>query len=193
MKKAFLLITILFCCVFSVVAQEQIEREEYDVYNAVFGDDSYQHVIFNFTALTELNPASKFIRKLLRQELSIVKPDTLKSFNNRNEKSFELKDEFGRQPTVKLVNNEDMQPFLEMIKKDNDNEIAVQNAFLEKYGSMGLVTLSRVGFNKSKTQALVLLSNSAGFCGTCNESYYVVLSKENGRWEIKKKVMPAIN
>ncbi|MBC7795825.1 MAG: hypothetical protein H7Z37_03010 [Pyrinomonadaceae bacterium] len=54
-----------------------------------------------------------------------------------------------------------------------------------KYPETGhLVTFSRVGFNKKRTQALVSMVRGCGY--TCGAGLYFSLNKVNGRWKIKK-------
>lgn len=181
MRKLLLSVTILFCCVFQVLAQEQIELEEYEVYKVLLGD-GYQSVVSKFTVVDELN----LVLKTRKRELAVVQSETRKNYNRRNQRSFELQNIFGIKPNVKLVVGEDVSSFFEMARK---NELAAENAFYEKFGSRTLTYLSRVGFNRNKDQALVSYTSNTGLCGTCSTNYVFVLSKQNGAWKIEKKVM----
>lgn len=174
-------VTILFCCVFQVLAQEQIEPEEYEVYKVLLGD-GYLSVVSKFTVTDELNSAFKNHKR----ELSIVQSEARKSYNQRNQRSFELQENFGIKPSVKLVVGEDVGSFFEMAKK---SELAAENAFYERFGSRTLIYLSRVGFNRNKDQALVSYTSNTGLCGTCSTNYVFVLSKQSDAWKIEKKVM----
>ena len=181
MRKLLLSLTILFCCFLHIAAQEQIEREEYAVYKVLLGD-GYQSIVSKFTVADEL----KSIFKVRKRELSFVQSETRKNFNQRNEKSFELQNNFGIKPDVKLVVDEEVNLYFEMAK---ENDLAAENALYEKFGSRSLAYLSRVGFNKTKTQALVSLTSDSGFCGTCSTNFVFVLSKQTGTWKIEKKVI----
>lgn len=56
-------------------------------------------------------------------------------------------------------------------------------AFQEKFPrNMGLVTLSGVGFNLSRTQAVFYVNH---FCGLCGGGRYVLVEKINGAWRVK--------
>jgi len=56
-------------------------------------------------------------------------------------------------------------------------------AFQEKFPrNMGLVTLSGVGFNLSRTQAVFHINH---FCGLCGGGRYVLMEKVNGAWRVK--------
>ena len=181
MRKLLLSFTILFCWFLHIAAQKQIEPEEYAVYKVLL-DDGYQSVVSKFTVTDEL----KSVFKVRKQELSIVQPETRRNFNQRNEKSFELQDNFGIKPNVKLVVGDEVSLYFEMAMK---NDLAAENAFYEKFGARSLVYLSRVGFNKIKTQALVSLTSNGGFCGTCSTNFVFVLSKQTDAWKIEKKVI----
>ena len=56
-------------------------------------------------------------------------------------------------------------------------------AFQEKFPrNMGLVVLSGVGFNASKTQAVFYLNH---FCGLCGGGRYVLMEKVSGTWHVR--------
>ena len=56
-------------------------------------------------------------------------------------------------------------------------------AFQEKFPrNMGLVALSGVGFNLSRTQAVFYINH---FCGLCGGGRYVLMEKVNGVWRVK--------
>jgi hypothetical protein len=189
MKKAIFLFTILFCFSVNALArnpspiQEQIEHEEYEVYKALLGE-GYQLVINRVTT------SGPRIDDVTRKKLSILKPDTLQNFIKRNQKSFELKDEFGIQPKVMLIHYAEVKPFFEMSRV---NEFEAANAYKKKFGTFSFHLLSRVGFNKGKNQAVVYLDTNTEICGTCSSGYYVVLSKKNNQWKIKKRVLDYVS
>jgi hypothetical protein len=56
-------------------------------------------------------------------------------------------------------------------------------AFQEKFPrNMGLVVLSGVGFNPSKTQAVFYINH---FCGLCGGGRYVLMEKIGGVWRVR--------
>jgi hypothetical protein len=181
MRKILPLLTILLCCTFGILAQDQIQPEEYEVYKVLLGD-GYQSVVSKFTVVDELNA----ILKTRKRELSVVQSETRKNYNQRNQRSFELHNNFGIKPSVKLVVSKDVSLFFEMARK---NELAAEDAFYKKFASRTLIHLSRVGFNKNKNQALVSFTSNDGLCGTCSTNYIFVLSKQNSVWVIEKEVM----
>jgi hypothetical protein len=61
-------------------------------------------------------------------------------------------------------------------------------AFDKKYPhSKGLIAFSRVGFNISKDQALVYVSQSCG--SRCGTGKYYVLSKDGSGWRIRSEFL----
>lgn len=188
MKKALLqLLIVLFGGVFGGLAQNKIEPEDYDVYRALL-ENRNGAVISKFTFKQDLkyflkSPAHK-------SELSILEADTRKNYQKRNQKPFELQKNFGAGFTVNLVSYENLRPFYDRLK---ESELAAEKALMEKYGTNTVITFSRAGFNKNKTQALLGVEYDIGLCGTCRESYLVVLSKEEGRWIVKKKILTVIS
>ena len=61
-------------------------------------------------------------------------------------------------------------------------------AFYAKYpGSVGYVSLSRVGFNNEADQALVYVGHTCG--GLCGTGKLVLLQKQNGLWGITKELL----
>jgi hypothetical protein len=58
--------------------------------------------------------------------------------------------------------------------------------FYQKYpGSQGVLELSRPGFNREATQALVYVANQGSWKG--GAGYFVLLTKENGSWKVEKR------
>lgn len=56
-------------------------------------------------------------------------------------------------------------------------------AFQEKFPrNIGLVTLSGVGFNLSRTQAVFYIDH---FCGLCGGGRYVLMERVDGTWRVK--------
>jgi hypothetical protein len=62
------------------------------------------------------------------------------------------------------------------------------NEFYTGYpDSQGIMTISRVGFNREQDQALVYVGNQSD--GKAGAGYCVLLTKENGVWTVQGKVM----
>jgi hypothetical protein len=191
MKKA-LLLTILFCCIVSVIAQEQIEPEEYKVYKVLLEEEfitpkTKQIVISKFTTIADSDEANT--SSFIRRKLSQVKSDTLNDYNSHDRRSYELNNNFGISLNVSLITEEDLIPIRRKEKADLGE--SYKATFKEKFSTENLISFSRVGFNRKMNQALIQVGYSCGT--TCGESNYIILSKKNNRWIIKKKLMTWIS
>ncbi len=182
MKKALLLFTILFCCIFNAVAQEKIEPEEYEVYKAwleksFITSDTKQIFITKFTIYRDLNSAidSRENRQLLLR----LQSSTLEDFRLHNRKSLELKNDFGVSPIVNLIIEDDLGNYLGNGSPYPD--------FAKKFGAEYRISFSRVGFNKKKNQALIQVDYRSNTIRKYQFGYYFLLSKEKDSWIIKKR------
>lgn len=92
MKKALLLLTTLFCCIFNALAQENIEPEEYEVYKAWMEKsfitfDTKQVFITKFT--TDSFSDFAFLEPSKKRQISQLQSSTFKDYKLRNQKSLE--------------------------------------------------------------------------------------------------------
>ncbi len=182
MKKALLLFTILFCCVFSALAQENIEPEEYAVYKAwleksFITPDTKQIFITKFTDNYFTDFTDMALSK--RRKLSELQSSTLKNHRLQNRKSSELKNNFGDSPIVNLIVEKDLGNYLESDSPYPD--------FAKKFGAEYRISFSRVGFNKKKNQALIHVNYRSNSIRKYVFGYYFLLSKENDSWIIKQR------
>lgn len=187
MNKTILLLTFLVCCFYNASAQRMIEAEEYEVYKAVLGEG--KNVVSNFTVNDD---ALNYLIKNRKKELSFIESETRKSYNARNRNSAQLQNNFGKNVFVSLIADKDLKEIYDKLG-ENKYELTIENELMAKYGSATLITLSRVGFNKNKTQALLGINANTGLCGTCSISFYYILKKENDNWTITKRVMSSIS
>lgn len=181
MKKAVLLFTVLFCCIFNALAQKQIEPEEYNVYRAwleqdFIAPDTKQIVIRKFT---DANPHD--ITNVPRESpmLSQLQPSTLRDYKRRSRQSVVLKNNFGVSPIVKL-SPENLENFF------SDN--SPSQDWRKEFGAEYRFSLTRVGFNKKKNQALFHVNYKSHLMPNYAFGRYYLLAKENGNWIIKKIV-----
>ena len=60
--------------------------------------------------------------------------------------------------------------------------------FYEEYpGAQGILTMSRVGFNSDKSEAVVYIQNAATFMVSSGKLFF--LTKKNGSWEVQTEQM----
>jgi hypothetical protein len=144
MKKAFLPLTILFCCIFNVSAQIEIPPEEYEVYKAwieqsVITPETKEILIGKFTADNDNDITFYFKRRGIGRELPQLQASTLNNYRLRNRQWLELKNNFGVSTVIKFVNMANWHPYLDETRDKS------------------IITFSRVGFNNEKNQALVYI------------------------------------
>jgi preprotein translocase subunit SecB len=112
---------------------------------------------------------------LIFKELEI---ETFKNFKERNKSSASLNNKFKINIPYKLLSREDF----ELIKKLHEEKAFYDN-FYEIYPkSTGVFTLSQIGYNKSKTQALV-------YCSKVKNEYlgsgrFVLLEYKDKKWQV---------
>ncbi len=160
------------------------EEEEYRVYSAVIQarytrDDTKLVVIIDQTDL----PAEDLDQRLEGdlKETFKLKSDLIENFKAQNQGPQALKNAFELSLPYQLVTKEE-------IRKLFQRQGGGWQEFYEKYpDSQGHITLSRVGFNKQTTQALLYVGNQFGdLAGT---GYYYLLSKQDGNWVIADEIM----
>jgi hypothetical protein len=122
----------------------------------------------------------------MRQALKSI-ADLAPAYEAENQKPSKLKDKF--QLSVDYV-FADKAKALALIQKDGGN----MAGFNKKYpGSepVGLIGLSRVGFNPASTEALVY---AAHWCGNhCGDAMFLLLVKANGAWKIKYETIASMS
>lgn len=155
-------------------------EEEYNVYTAILNrylspTSNVKILVLRDFAQTEteskkqLQDRVKFVSK----NLTALEKKTASNFRKLNRKPFPLQERFALSVPVKLISDEEFQQLVP--------SAADWSGFYEAFpGSPGLLTFSRVGFNRDLTQAVVYLSQVAGPLG--GEGVFVLLQKENGVW-----------
>jgi C4-dicarboxylate-specific signal transduction histidine kinase len=179
MKKAALLSAILFCCLFSCAAQEQIEPEEYEVYkawleNPLLLSDNKQIIIMKSTADFRFDFME--MPRHRRRKLFRLQNSTLKDYRLRNRQSSELTNEVRVNANVQLINS-DLINFL--------SEPATLD-FFEKTGAEFGIAFSRVGFNRKMNQALMDVNYRSVRTTKYATGYFFLFSWKKGKWVINQ-------
>ena len=166
-------------------------EDEYAVFTALLREKGYdkqgtQLVLEDTARWDDLSGADEaYIERLIGP--SLLK-ETLADFAIKNESSAALTDKFQLKAAVILVSKDDVKaifrPYVPL-----DEAWKVFHAKYPKASS--IVNLSRVGFNKEKTQALVYYSYVCG--GLCGQGQYLLLTKKDDKWVIEKEVMAWIS
>jgi hypothetical protein len=103
-----------------------------------------------------------------------VTDETLFDYDKKKIQSSNLHRNFNLSVGYTLINEEE----LENVGK---HRIEV---FSEKYEASGMIKLSKIGFNKGKTEAFVYVEFL--FCPLCSQSDHLLLEKVNGIWTVKE-------
>jgi hypothetical protein len=172
----------------SVSAQNNPDLDEYSVFSALLqqefiGKGTKQLVIKNQTDI--YNFSNNETLDNLQKYLLPLEKETFLDFSSRNKQSADLKNKFNLKVKINLVGEEIGRIFA---GGERDSENDGWKMFHKKYPTAGgFITLSRVGFNKEKTQALIYAAHNCGWL--CGEGNYILLVKKDNIWKIEEKLM----
>jgi hypothetical protein len=171
------------CSVFTskpAPSQADIEKEEQVVYSFFVSGGKGPALILENTATNISKDDAENITNYVETSLPSISNDTLKSFQERNTQPGQLSPDMQLGVDYVLLNQEQLS---QITSQSNWNEVLA-----DKYpGSNGYMIFSRVGFNKSLTQAVLYVGEVAG--PLMGAGYYYLLEKQNGEWVIKEQVM----
>jgi len=201
MKAKILFLTLVFCFShLSVLCAQEIflekaTDEEYKVYCEVLMQTSQGDKPFFIVYDTTANLASGMLQGFDRKTADYIKEqsgvtldeDLIADFENKNKAAVKLEAKFTYNKNLSVV----IAP-----RKDIDDIFSSQEdgweEFYKKYpGSTGTTELSRVGFNKDMTMALVYFGNQRHWLA--GAGYYVILKKEDGNWTVLASAMAWIS
>jgi len=164
-----------------------ITSEEYAVYSSLIQSMYVKEgvktiVIGKHTQFYRVNWANpEDYRKSILEELRPISQETIEDFEKKNEEKGELARRLALTVKYVLLGNQSQATSPEDYTKQ-------WKEFYEKYpNSPGIISLSRVGFNSNKDQAVVYVANSCA--GLCGKGYYVFLMKSDKGWIVQKEMM----
>jgi hypothetical protein len=177
----------------------QIEDEEYAVYSALInkdikdsadaekrGDASDRVLIINESPSLwdgSIADESKNFFEELKRSAPQLQPETVNDLQVKSNEASRLERKFSLKIKYLLVKDEEIDALFK------DNVMGGWEAFHRKHPkSSGILTLSRVGFNADKTQALVYKGWSCG--GLCGGGGYTLLTKKKGVWVVGPDIGP---
>lgn len=173
---------------FSLQQKLKIE-EDYEIYSIIIKSITNGKLVIlkDYTEEGEI-VKDEAIKAYVLKELFELKKETLKNFYLKNKFSISLNEKILQKYKIncKLIDNEEFECiFGEDTKKG-------WKVFYTKYpGSCGIITISRVGFDKEKKQALVYVTHTSG--PLCGYGMYVLLTKRRflwrDYWTIQRKVV----
>ncbi len=110
--------------------------------------------------------------------MSGVDRETIEDYQAKNKRAFSLERLFNLKADYELISDGEYQDLFEP-----DPESGWDIFYSIYPESQGILTLSRIGFNENRTQALVHARNQAG--PTTEEDYYYLLEKNGASWVVK--------
>ena len=174
MKKTFFIISLTVLCLTNNFGQinsnlNQMESEEYVIYSTrLVGGKNRAYLNQNILIQTP---------KDIVEKIPNLSKETLKDFDNKNKSSALIEDKFSIRNRFILLDKAEFQKKIDLFIKEGINRSS---------NSPILVELSRIGFNESKTQALLYEFDYFGpiRCGNTIFSMFVLYEKKDGYWEI---------
>ncbi len=165
-----------------------VDPEEYVVYSLLINDllvkeNVKQVVIERNTSGLSFSPVYQG-QEMRDIQLSIkgLDKETISDFYAKNLQRYQLQYLFKLKIAYVLINN-----ILVEFEENPKPGMSAWDEFYRKYeGAQGLASLSRVGFNSNKSQALVYLGNQSGL--TLGQGRFILLIKKHGIWEIRDKM-----
>lgn len=195
MLRYFLVAFILAASLCSAPAHREVQRvnvdtERYAVYSALlretFNDKKIALLVIAEKTDEDFNEDDTGKRwDYIRAGLAPVSQETIDDFKKNNAQPSVLSNKFTVPTKVVLV-----------AKNEIDRFFAEGGgwwpAFYQQYpDSPGLITLSNVGFNPEKNQAILYIGYQCD--GLCGQGHYVLMVKANGNWKVEKRVMTWIS
>jgi len=162
---------------------ERLDAEECVVYSSLIRN-MYKAELIVIKEETESFTVTEETLKYIKKVLPEIEQETLGDFKEKNKNNHTL------------IKNSDIEGNNVFIAEKEAEDIFKEkngwDEFYEKYpNSQGIMSLSRVGFNGKKNQALVSVGNQSHWLA--GNGYYILLVKENNIWLIKGKVLSWIS
>jgi hypothetical protein len=157
-------------------------NEEYNVYSALLNSRFTDNRI-KLIVIEEQTQASKTSVEDYAKNIPDLQQETIDDFYKANQQSHKLERQFNLPFNYTLISQAELKNIFDSGGWDN---------FYKKYpNSPGITSLSGVGFNAQKNQALVSIGTQSHYLA--GAGYIVLLAKENGIWRVKQQVMTWIS
>ena len=174
---------------------ESEELEEYAVYSALL-NEMFVRDGAKFLVISDL---AMFQDKFGEQDLSLdeklqrkkkyypsVENDTFLDFDAKSTQFSKLKSNFNLSVNYVLINEDELTKnvLANEAEKEKNKRDGKYFLYVKYPDASGLISISKVGFNKEKNQAFVEVELT--YCGLCGSGDYVLLQKEQGIWKVKE-------
>jgi hypothetical protein len=197
-RNTFLFAVLIFPLIGSVslpcCAQNPIEPVEYEVMGDLIrrsdqGDDQTVRIVLQ--NLTTQDSIEGLALKTLKRKLSLT-DELIEDFNRRNASAFALENLFNLKADLYLLRNEEVKEiFNSSYTQEEFIEEKDWEEFRKRYRTYSIDSISRPGFNRQHSLALVEMGSQYGYlAGT---GYYYLLAKTRNGWKIRGKTMAWIS
>jgi hypothetical protein len=163
---------------------------EYEVYSSVISSiisSDFSHTSINKIVISQLTSNQTICYNSYYDCFQNFKNYSLKNdsilgddYKNKNAVAYKLENKFSIAQTVIFISRGEFNKIFQNVKG--------WDSFYEKYpNSAGIISISRVGFNRNRTQAILGFSYQAGWLW--GKGYRIFLTKDEGKWIVKEQDM----
>jgi len=110
----------------------------------------------------------------------------IRDFNERNNSTEQLENQFDLKSKVILLSESELRVIFKPERSYGETAEEDWANFRKKFQTFSLLSLSRIGFNKNRDKALIVLGSQYGWLG--GDGFYYLLVKKSDGWKIKKKL-----
>jgi hypothetical protein len=179
----------------SQTATPEPQNDEYTIYSQAiakqFVNDRVDRIVVGDHTLMAFPPIMMGMTQFgnspeVRKLRQAVAKETLQDYEQKNKTSVALEEKFQLKVPIILISAiERDQIFLvaDAGKQEIPNPKGLDEFHRLYPKSQGFMTLSRIGFNPNKTQALLYIGNLCG--GLCGTGQLFLLVKEGNSWKIQ--------
>jgi len=170
----------------------ELSQEDYAVFGALLNGlhgpedpeeawEGKEILITNFTATPD-KPERQANWGFRSNSSTSPSQETLRDYAERAHGACTVKPEFGDPNSYKIIERDEVDGFFKKGVGRGWQE------FYSKYPkSAGYWQFSRPGYNSSRDEAMLYVGHSCG--GLCGTGHLYLLSKQNGKWTVKNRVM----
>jgi hypothetical protein len=177
-----------------VTPKPEVPDEDYAVYSLViqtrFVKEGVERIVIADHTLMDLPPVMMGMTQFcgsqgMQRIREAAAKDTVQDYEQKNKSSVPLDKKFSLKVPLALISELERDRIF-MTAKEREKKTGNPKGFEEFYRlypkSPGFMTLSRVGFNPAKTQALLYIGNLCG--GLCGSGQFFLLVREGSAWKI---------
>jgi hypothetical protein len=170
------------------------KSEDYVIYSAVLDEyfakqQQIKHVVIGDHTMMDFPPILMGMSSFgdsMKEIRETAAKDLLQDYTQKNKTSVLLEARFSSRLPVALISEAQRDRIFD-IKGEGEKKTANLAGLKELQrlypNSQGFMSLSRIGFNKDSTQALVYVGNVCG--GLCGSGQFFFLVKAGNRWTVK--------